>query len=56
MHKYRHEKLPLSFSGIFTDTLMSDELRSRQNDYNYCNEQIKQTKQIIFNWNALEID
>ena len=28
MHKYRHEKLPVSFSGIFTDTLMSDELQS----------------------------
>ena len=63
MHKYRHEKLPVSFSGIFTDTLMSDELQSRHNDYNYLNEPaIKRClenfplKQIIFNWNALDID
>ena len=27
MHNYRHDKLPASFSGIFTDTIMSDELR-----------------------------
>ena len=63
MHKYRHEKLPASFVGTFTDTIMTDELQSRHNDYNYLNEPaIKKTlenfplKQIIFNWNALNID
>ena len=63
MHAYRHEKLPPSFSGIFTDTIMSDETQSRHNDYNYLNEPaIKRClenfplKQIIFNWNALDID
>ena len=42
---------------------MSDELQSRHNDYNYLNEPaIKKNlenfplKQIIFNWNALNID
>ena len=63
MHKYRQEKLPESFAGTFTDTIMSDELQSRHNDYNYLNEPaIKKNlenfplKQIIFNWNALNID
>ena len=63
MHKYRHGKLPASFVGTFTDTIMTDELQSRHNDYNYLNEPaIKKTlenfplKQIIFNWNALNID
>ena len=63
MHKYRHEKLPASFAGTFTDTIMTDELQSRHNDYNYLNEPaIKKClekfplKQIIFNWNALSID
>ena len=63
MHKYRHEKLPASFVGTFTDTIMTDELQSRHNDYNYLIEPaIKKNlenfplKQIIFNWNALSID
>ena len=63
MHKYRHEKLPASFVGTFTDTIMTDELQSRHNDYNYRNEPaIKRyldkfpLKQIIFNWNALSVD
>ena len=63
MHKNRHEKLPASFVGTFTDTIMTDELQSRHNDYNYLNEPaIKRClenfplKQIIFNWNALDIE
>ena len=63
MHKYRHDKLPVSFSGIFTHTLMSDELQSRHNDYYYLNEPaIKRCqenfplKQVILNWNALDLD
>ena len=38
MHQYRHNKLPPSFAGIFTETTMSDEIQSRHNDYNYRNE------------------
>ena len=63
MHKYRHSKLPVSFSGIFSETTMTDEIQSRHNDYNYLNEPaIKRNldkfplKQIIFNWNALSVD
>ena len=63
MHKYRNEKLPASFSGIFTDITDSGELQTRHNDYNYQNKPaIKRTlenfpyKKIINNWNALEID
>ena len=63
MHKYRNEKLPNSFSGIFTDITSTDELQTRHNDYNYINEPaIKRClenfplKQIILNWNALDID
>jgi hypothetical protein len=63
MHKYRHEKLPASFEGTFTDTIMTDELQSRHNDYNYLNEPaIKKylenfpLKQIIFNLSGLSID
>ena len=63
MHKYRHSKLPVSFSGIFSETTMTDEIQSRHNDYNYLNEPaIKKNldkfplKQIIFNWNALSVD
>ena len=37
MHKYRHNKLPASFSGIFTETSMTDSMQSRHNDYNYQN-------------------
>ena len=55
--------MPASFAGTFTDTIMTDELQSRHNDYNYLNESaIKKClekfplKQIIFNWNALSID
>ena len=35
MHQYRHEKLPPSFSGIFTETTMSNARQSRHNEYNY---------------------
>ena len=37
MHKYRHNKLPTSFSGMFNDTAMTDGIQSRHNDYNYQN-------------------
>ena len=35
MHKYRHNKLTASFSGIFLDTTTTDMMQSRHNDYNY---------------------
>ena len=63
MHQYRHDKLPPSFSGIFTETTMSDARQSRHNDYNYQNKPAVKVqlekfplKQIIFNWNRLDID
>ena len=37
MHQYRHEKLPPSFSGLFSDLVTTDELQTRHNDYNYVN-------------------
>ena len=63
MHQYRHNKLPPSFTGMFRESAMSDELQSRHNDYNYLNEPANKKflkkfplKQLIFNWNSLEID
>ena len=63
MHQYRHNKLPDSFSGIFTDTSMTDNMQSRHNDYNYQNLPASKKylenfplKQIIFNWNRLSLE
>ena len=63
MHKYRHNKLPTSFSGIFTDTIMTDAMQSRHNDYNYINiPAIRKGlenfpyKKIISNWNSLSLE
>ena len=63
MHKYRHNKLPASFSGIFTETSMTDSMQSRHNDYNYQNLPASKKslenfplKQIIFNWNRLSLE
>ena len=63
MHKYRHNKLPVSFSGIFTETTMTDNIQSRHNDYNYQNLPASKKslenfplKQIIFNWNRLKLE
>ena len=63
MHQYRHGKLPPSFSGLFSETTMSNEMQSRHNDYNYLSKpavkgRLEQfpLKQIIFNWNRLDID
>ena len=63
MHKYRHNKLPTSFNGIFTEIMTTDMLQSRHNDYNYQNvPAIRKSlenfplKQIIFNWNFLSLD
>ena len=63
MHQYRNGKLPVSFTGLFSDIINTDELQTRHNDYNYNNEPaIRHNlesfpfKQIIFNWNSLNID
>ena len=63
MHKYRNNKLPASFSGIFLDTTTTDMMQSRHNDYNYQKlPAIKKIlenfpfKQMIFNWNSLSLE
>ena len=63
MHQYRHEKLPSSFSGLFSDLVSTDELQTRHNDYNYLNKPANKKylekyplKQILTNWNSLSID
>ena len=57
MHRYKNNKLPPSFSGIFTDIVSTDELQTRHSDYNINNlPAIKRSvesfpyKQIIANW------
>ena len=56
------ENYPL-FHGKFNETTMSEGVQSRHNDYDYRNEPaVRSTleklplKQIIFNWNSLDID
>ena len=63
MHKYRHNKLPESFSGIFTEISDTSEIQIRQNDFNYQNKPAKTPnlenfpmKKLISNWNFLSID
>ena len=63
MHQYKNKKLPVSFSNMFTDITNADELQTRHNDYNYIiNPAIKKSletfpiKQIVFNWNSLDIE
>jgi hypothetical protein len=63
MHQYRHEKLPSSFLGLFSDLVNTDELQTRHNDYNYVNKPANKKylekfplKQILTNWNSLSID
>ena len=60
---HQEKKLPVSFSNIFTDIKNADELQTRHNDYNYmiypaikkCLETFP-LRQILFNWNSLDID
>ena len=63
MHQYKHKKLPISFSDLFTDIICADEFQTRHNDYNYVIYPAKKKslesfplKQILFNWNSLDID
>ena len=63
MHNYKNNKLPISFSGIFTDIINSDNLQTRHNDYNFVNNPAVKSylekfpyKQIVSTWNNLNID
>ena len=63
MHQYRHEKLPASFSNLFTEITSTDELQSRHNSFNYINKPAVKSylekfplKQILSTWNSLSID
>ena len=63
MHKYKNDKLPISFSGIFTDIICSDSLQTRHNDYNFVNNPAVKFylerfpyKLIVTTWNNLNID
>ena len=47
MHQMRNNKLPISFSGIYTDIKNLDELQTRHNDYKYLNKPA---------WNILHIN
>jgi hypothetical protein len=56
----KRRNLPVSFSNLFSDITNADEL---QNDYNYIiNPAIRKSlenfrlKQILFNWNSLDIE
>ena len=63
MHQYRNDKLPVSFSGLFTDITSTEELQTRHNDYNYMNKPARKKylenfpyKKLVSNWNSLSID
>ena len=63
MHQYKNNKLPVSFSDLFTDITCTDELQTRHNDYNFINTPASKTylesfpyKQFLSNWNYLSID
>ena len=63
MHQYKNNKLPESFSDIFTDVTNTDDLQTRHNDYNFVNKPAIKSylekfpyKQILSNWNSLSID
>ena len=63
MHQYRNNKLPVSFSDLFTEITCTDERQTRHNDYNYMNTPATKTylesfpyKKFVSNWNSLSID
>ena len=63
MHQYKNNKLPISFSDISTDITSTDELQTRQNDYNSINKPACRSyleklpyEQILSNCNSLSID
>ena len=63
MHQFKNDKLPISFSGIFTDIINVDNLQTRHNDYNFVNTLALKFylerfpyKRIVSIWNNLNID
>ena len=63
MHKYRNRKLPISFTGLFTDASDTGFTQNRHTDYNYDTFPATKKylekfplKQIIFNWNSLSLE
>ena len=63
MHQYRNNKLPVSFSDIFTDITNTDECHKRHNDNNYINKPATKLylgsfpyKNFVSNLNFLSID
>ena len=63
MHQYRNKKLPTSFENMFLDITDTNDLQTRNNDYNFINRPaIKKylekypTKVMISTWNHLDID
>ena len=64
MHKYRNQKLPITFSDMFVDASNTDSTHyNRHTDYNYDTQPATKKylenfplKQIIFNWNPLNLE
>ena len=63
VHQYRNNKLPTSFSGIFSDIVDTSGPQTRQNDLNFLNPPSTKRyldnfpyKQMLSNWNHLNID
>ena len=63
MHQYRNNKLPITFSNIFTEISETDDFQTRHNHYNYiCKPSCKKYlenfpyKKLLLNWNALNLD
>ena len=63
MHQYKNKKLPDSFVNMFQDITNLDDLKTRNNDYNFQNKPaIKKylekfpTKVMVSSWNYLHID
>ena len=61
MNQYRNNKLPESFTNKFRDITCTDQLQTRQNDYNYLNipefkKSLESFPCTIKTWNSLSID
>ena len=63
MHHYKNNKLPISYSGIFSDMTKSDNFQTRHDNYNFVNNPSAKSylekfpyKQIVSTWNNLNID
>ena len=60
MHKYKHNKLPVPFSDLYTDMINDDELTTRQSEYNHVINPARfrnfSSQTNNFNWNSLELE